>query len=115
MKAKRSQLSGEKANQRIQELRREIERHDYLYYLKDTPGISDAEYDALMEELKSLEALYPDLVTPDSPTQRVSGSVAEGFKAVPHRVPMMSIDNILTEEEAFEFDKRVKRFLGVTG
>jgi DNA ligase (NAD+) len=114
MKTSQNQTSKTEARRRIEELRREIERHDYLYYLKDNPEISDAEYDALMEELKGLEALYPDLVTPDSPTQRVSGSVAEGFKAVPHRVPMMSIDNILTEEEAFEFDKRVKRFLGVT-
>jgi DNA ligase (NAD+) len=114
MKAERNPSSKKEASQRIQELRREVERHDYLYYLKDNPEISDAEYDALMEELKHLEALYPDLVTPDSPTQRVSGSVAEGFRAVAHRAPMMSIDNILSEEEALEFDKRVKRFLGIT-
>jgi DNA ligase (NAD+) len=67
-----------------------------------------------MEELRDLESLYPELITPDSPTQRVSGFVAEGFKPVEHRAPMMSIDNISTEEEAIEFDKRVKKFLGTT-
>jgi len=115
MKAGEKKTSKENAKQRIEELRREIERHNYLYYVENNPEISDAEYDALMEELKRLESLYPDLITPDSPTQRVSGLVAEGFKPVEHRTPMMSIDNIVTEEEAFEFDKRVKKFLGVTG
>jgi len=67
-----------------------------------------------MQELKRLESEHPKLITPDSPTQRVSGFIAEGFSPVEHRLPMMSIDNILTEEEALEFDKRVKRFLGIT-
>jgi DNA ligase (NAD+) len=104
----------EKVKKRIEELRREIERHDYLYYVESRPEISDAEYDALMQELKRLESEHPKLITPDSPTQRVSGFIAEGFSPVEHRLPMMSIDNILTEEEALEFDKRVKRFLGIT-
>ncbi len=104
----------EKAKKRIEELKREIERHDYLYYIESRPEISDAEYDALMQELKRLESEHPELVTSDSPTQRVGGLIAEGFRPVEHRTPMMSIDNILTEEEALEFDKRVKRFLGIT-
>ncbi len=113
MKTDNNQISKTDVKRRIEELRREVERHDNLYYIEDNPEISDAEYDALIEELKSLETVYPDLVTIDSPTQRVSGSVAEGFKTVQHRAPMMSIDNILTEEQAFEFDKRVKKFLGI--
>ncbi len=113
MKTGHNQISKTDAERRIKELRREVERHNYLYYMEDNPEISDTEYDELIQELKGLEALYPELVTPDSPTQRVSGSVAEGFKPVEHREPMMSIDNILTEEQAFEFDKRVKKFLGI--
>jgi DNA ligase (NAD+) len=109
------QIPSEEAKQRIEELIREIERHNYLYYVESNPEVSDAEYDALMGELKRLESLYPELTTPDSPTQRVSGSVAKGFKPVEHRVPMMSIDNVSTEKGAFEFDKRVKRLLGITG
>lgn len=114
MKAREEKTPKEKARKRIEELRREIERHNYLYYVENNPEISDSEYDALVEELKRLESLYPDLITPDSPTQRVSGLVAEGFKPVEHRTPMMSIDNITTEEEALEFDRRVRRFLGIT-
>ncbi|MGH7889366.1 MAG: DNA ligase LigA-related protein, partial [Thermodesulfobacteriota bacterium] len=115
MKTGNYQISKTDAKKRIEELRHEIKRHNNLYYMEDNPQISDAEYDALIEELRSLETIYPDLVTYNSPTQRVSGSVAEGFKTVEHRVPMMSIDNILTEEQAFEFDKRVKKFLGIQG
>src|SRR5579885_2008816 len=107
------QIPLQEAKRRVKELRREIERHNYLYYVESNPEISDAEYDALMEELKRIESIYPELVSPDSPTQRVSGSVAKGFKHVEHRVPMMSIDNVLTENGALEFDKRVKKFLGI--
>lgn len=113
MKTEEKQIPLEKARFRVEELRREIERHNYLYYVESNPEISDAEYDALMEELKHLESLYPELISPDSPTQRVSGSVGRGFKPVEHRVPMMSIDNVSTEDGAIEFDKRVKRFLGI--
>src|SRR5579885_3294515 len=107
------QIPLQEAKRRVKELRREIERHNYLYYVESNPEISDAEYDALMEELKRIESIYPELVSPDSPTQRVSGSVAKGFKHVEHRVPMMSIDNVLTENGALEFDKRVKKILGI--
>ncbi|MGQ0792715.1 MAG: NAD-dependent DNA ligase LigA [Deltaproteobacteria bacterium] len=105
----------ENAEKRIWRLSREIERHDYLYYVLSRPQISDSEYDALMRELRALELEHPALATPDSPTRRVSGQVADGFSPAPHGVPMMSIDNILTEDEARDFDKRVKKFLGVEG
>ncbi len=112
MKTGEKRISQEEANRRIEELRRDIERHNYLYYAESDPEVSDAEYDALMEELKRLESLYPELISSDSPTQRVSGSVAKGFNLVGHRALMMSIDNISTEEQAIEFDRRVRRFLG---
>ena len=113
MKTGTKRISKEGAKRRVEKLKREIERHNYLYYVESNPEISDAEYDALLEELGNLEALYPELVTPDSPTRRVSGYVAEGFNLVEHRVPMMSINNISTEDDALEFDKRVMRFLGM--
>lgn len=109
------QIPLKEAKRRVEELRRDIERHNYLYYVENNPEISDAEYDALMEELKCLESMYPELISSDSPTQRVSGSVEKGFKPVEHRVPMMSIDNISTEKGALEFDKRVKKILGIKG
>jgi DNA ligase (NAD+) len=113
MKTGPKQISKEEAKRRVEKLRREIAHHDYLYYVESNPEISDAEYDALMEELKTLEAQFPELKTPDSPTQRVSGYVSEGFNLVEHRIPMMSIDNISTEDDAIEFDKRIKRSLGI--
>lgn len=115
MKSDQSRISEERASERIERLRLKIEHHSYLYYAENNPEISDAEFDALMEELKGLEALYPELITLGSPTQRVGGSVAEGFQPVQHKVPMMSIDNILREDQALEFDNRVKKLLGVTG
>src|SRR3990172_6932026 len=113
MKTGTKRISKEGAKRRVEKLKREIERHNYLYYVESNPEISDAAYDALLEELGNLEALYPELVTPDSPTRRVSGYVAEGFNLVEHRVPMMSIDNISREDDALDFDKRVMRFLGM--
>ncbi|MGD9653147.1 MAG: NAD-dependent DNA ligase LigA, partial [Candidatus Dadabacteria bacterium] len=99
------------AAERIERLSREIDRHNDLYYVKNSPEISDSEFDAMLNELKELEARYPDLVRPDSPTQRVGGWVAEGFTSVSHLVPMMSIDNVSTAEGAWDFDKRVKKLL----
>lgn len=104
-------ISYSDAKKRVEQLRDEINLHDRLYYIENQPAISDSEYDDLMRELRSLEDAHPKLITPDSPTQRVSGSVAEGFDQVEHIVPMTSIDNIQTEEDAYDFDKRVKRFL----
>lgn len=97
---------------RISELREEIRYHDRKYYVENNPVISDYEYDKLMEELKKLESEHPEYVTPDSPTQRVSGSPVERFKSVKHKVPMLSLDNTYSSQELLDFDKRVKKFLG---
>ncbi len=101
------------AKERIGELRREIERNNRLYYVLDQPEISDAEYDALFRELQELEAQFPELVTPDSPTQRVGGRPLEKFVQVAHRNPMLSLENAFGEGEMRDFDGRVKRFLGL--
>ncbi len=108
-------LTRKKAEERIEKLSRELEYHNYLYYVKNSPEISDYEFDSMLNELKDLEAEFPDLVKPDSPTQRVGGWVAEGFASVSHIAPMMSIDNISGIDGAYEFDKRVKRLLGTDG
>ncbi|HOW19069.1 MAG TPA: NAD-dependent DNA ligase LigA, partial [Phycisphaerae bacterium] len=96
----------------IERLREEIRRHDYLYYVLARPEISDREYDRLFDRLKKLESEHPDLVTPDSPTQRVGDRPLEGFAQVRHAVPMLSIDNTYTEGEVREFDQRVRKALG---
>ncbi len=98
-------------SQRAEELRKQLEHHEYLYYVLDQPEISDAEYDALTRELRQLEDAYPELRTPDSPTQRVGGQPREGFVKVPHSSPMLSLDNALNEEELREFDGRVRSLL----
>lgn len=100
------------AERRIAELRELIARHDYSYYVLAEPTISDREYDELFAELKSLESQFPDLITPDSPTQRVGGAPLPGFEQVRHAVPMLSIDNTYNEAELREFDDRVRRGLG---
>lgn len=99
--------------ERVKKLREEIEYHNYRYYVLDAPVISDAEYDALMHELRELEARYPELITPDSPTQRVGYPPAKEFRTVSHAIPMLSIDDAMTEEEVLEFDRRIKRFLNL--
>jgi DNA ligase (NAD+) len=96
---------------RAGELRRQIAHHDRLYYGKAAPEITDREYDALLRELRDLEDAHPDLRTPDSPTQRVAGRPLEGFSQVRHRVPMQSLDNTYSPEEADEFMARVERLL----
>ena len=100
-----------KVRTRCEALRAEIERHSRLYYVEAAPVIGDQEFDALLKELEALEAQYPDLVTPDSPTQRVGGEPLEGFETVEHAVPMMSIDNTYSAEELRAFDDRVRRGL----
>jgi DNA ligase (NAD+) len=97
---------------RIEQLRQEINRHDYLYYVENRPEVSDFEYDRLFAELKELEKKHPEFVTPDSPTQRVAGKAIEGFKQVRHAVPMLSIDNTYNAEELRAFDARVRKALG---
>ncbi|MCC5875555.1 MAG: NAD-dependent DNA ligase LigA [Candidatus Sumerlaeia bacterium] len=99
--------------ERLEELRREIHRHNDLYYRKAKPEITDAEYDALMEELATIEAENPSLVTPDSPTQKVGSDLSEGFDTVAHRLPMLSISNTYNVAELREFDERVRKGLGV--
>lgn len=96
---------------RAEELRRLLHHHSYAYYILDRPEITDADYDRLFNELKELEAAHPDLVTPDSPTQRVGGTVAEGFASVQHRVPMLSLDNAYTADEIRESEARLQRAL----
>jgi DNA ligase (NAD+) len=100
---------------RIEELRREIRRHEHLYYVDNQPEIADAEYDALERELRDLEAAHPELVTPDSPTQRVGEKPSEGFEAFVHRVPMLSLDNTYNEDELREFEQRIFRAVGERG
>jgi DNA ligase (NAD+) len=101
-----------KAKKRAAALRDDIDRHNYLYYVEANPEITDQAFDALLEELTELEAEYPDLVTPDSPTQRVGGEPIERFESVAHEVPMLSIDNTYSEDELRKFDERVRKGLG---
>ncbi len=97
---------------KIEKLRNEIRHHEHLYYVLDQPAVSDAEFDALMNELKRLEAAHPELVTPDSPTQRVGGKPAEGFRKVQHSRPMLSLDNAYSQEELADWDRRVHELAG---
>jgi len=105
--------SKEAAAAEISELRRQINYHNYRYYVLDNPEISDAEFDRLMRRLLELEAAFPELVTPDSPTQRVGGAVAAGFERVAHLTPMYSLANAFSPEELRAFDNRVRSALGV--
>ncbi|HVN92772.1 MAG TPA: NAD-dependent DNA ligase LigA [Terracidiphilus sp.] len=100
------------AQKKIEKLREELRHHEHLYYVLDAPEISDAEYDALMNELKKLEAAHPELVTPDSPSQRVGGKPAEGFKKAQHSRPMLSLDNAYSKEELADWDRRVHELAG---
>jgi DNA ligase (NAD+) len=93
-------------------LRDTIRHHEYLYYVLDAPEIEDADFDALMRELKEIEAKHPEWITPDSPTQRVGGKVKEGFAKVAHSRPMLSLDNVNTPEELADWDRRVRALAG---
>lgn len=95
-----------------QQLRAEINHHNYLYHALDTPEISDAEFDSLFQRLKAIESEYPDLVTDDSPTQRVGSAPLEAFTQVTHEIPMLSLDNAFSEADLVDFDRRVKARLG---
>ena len=97
---------------RTEQLRRELAYHNHRYYVLDSPEISDAQYDRLMRELQELEAKNPELVTTDSPTQRVGGAPAEKFEKVVHRVPMLSLANVFQDEELSDFDERIRRQVG---
>ena len=99
------------AKRRIEELKTEIAEHDRRYYLEAAPSISDQEYDRLYRELRELEEKFPELVTPDSPTQRVGGPPLESFLQVTHRTPMLSLDNTYSEEEVADFFRRLQRLI----
>ncbi len=99
------------AARRITALREQIRYHDRLYYVEARPEISDAEYDALMRELRDLEARFPSLITPDSPTRRVAGAPAEAFRPVEHRVAMLSLDNVVSADQLRRFEVRIGRAL----
>jgi DNA ligase (NAD+) len=105
-------VNREQAEHRILALRNEIRRHDHLYYVQGKAEISDQEYDRLYRELVDLEAQWPELITPDSPTQRVGGAPSEQFPTFVHRVPMLSLDNTYSEEELREFEGRIFRQIG---
>ena len=101
----------ETAREEAKELRRAIEHHNYLYYVLDSPTIDDHEYDQLLSRLTRIEGSFPELVTPDSPTQKVGGAPREGFSQVEHTIPMLSLTSVFSGDEVMEFDSRVKKFL----
>jgi len=99
-------------SKQIEKLREELRRHEYLYYVQDDPEISDIKFDRMMEELKKLETEHPELITPDSPTQRVGGAPRKGFETRRHLPPMLSLDNTYSTEELEDFDRRVRELSG---
>ncbi len=106
-----AQNANEKARKRAAELREEIEGHNYRYYVLDEPSIPDAEYDRLMRELQALEADHPELVTPESPTQRVGSEPLDAFETVRHDTPMLSLGNAFSDEEVEQFHARAIKAL----
>ena len=104
-------MSNQEIELKIKKIRDDLTFHNYCYYILDDPEISDAEYDRLMRELQSLEQQYPELITPDSPTQRVGATPLEAFETVAHTLPMLSLDNGFDEAEIREFDTRIKKLL----
>ena len=102
----------EEATKRIDALRDELRHHEYQYHVLDSPEISDAEYDAMMRELRTLEGQHPELITPDSPSQRVGGKPKEGFAKLQHSRPMLSLDNVNSEEELGDWERRVRSAVG---
>src|SRR6266446_6218718 len=104
-------MERKEAKRKIAQLREEIRKHDRLYYEEAAPIISDREYDRLYKELVDLETKFPNLVTPDSPTQRVGGTPLQAFAQIEHQVPMLSLDNTYSEDEIANFYKRITRLL----
>ena len=100
-------VSKEQARAEISALKSQITRHDYHYYVLDAPLVSDSEYDGLYRQLAALETTYPELITPDSPTQRVGGTISSAFESVQHRLAMLSLNNAFSDEELVAFDKRI--------
>ncbi|HEX3093964.1 MAG TPA: NAD-dependent DNA ligase LigA, partial [Candidatus Angelobacter sp.] len=108
----KGQAKDRAVQRQIDELRETIRHHEHLYYVLDAPELPDAEFDRLMQELKRLEAAHPELITPDSPTQRVGGKPAEGFPKVEHSRPMLSLDNAYNEQELRDWERRVRELAG---
>src|SRR6267142_2858139 len=108
-----AQIDIDRVAARIADLRQKLEYHNYLYYVKDSPEISDAEYDRMFRELLELEQMHPELASPDSPTQRVGGEPLERFRKVEHAAPMLSLANAFSEEELRAFNKRITNLLDV--
>jgi DNA ligase (NAD+) len=104
-------MSDEKVKQLIEQLRTELHRHNYRYYILDDPEVSDAEYDRLLQELKRLENDYPQFYSHTSPTARVGSPPLEKFSTIPHTIPMLSLDNAFSDSDILDFDNRIKRFL----
>ncbi len=100
------------AAKKIKQLRKELSHHNYKYYVENNPEISDYEYDQLLKELEKLEEEHPDLITPDSPTQRVGGEPLDEFQTVEHKKPMLSLANTYNEQELIDFDERVQKNVG---
>src|SRR5947209_12996994 len=107
-------MSSPAIQKKIEALREKIRHHEYRYYVLDAPEISDADFDKLMNELKRLEAKHPELITPDSPTQRVGGKPREGFVKARHSSLMLSLDNAYSEEELRDWERRVHELSGRT-
>ncbi|MCK4416490.1 MAG: hypothetical protein KAU84_04980, partial [Thermoplasmatales archaeon] len=105
-------MNKKEAKKEMEKLRKEINNHNYKYYVENSPVILDYEFDQLLKKLESLEEKYPELVTPDSPTQRVGGEPLEGFITVEHKIAMLSLANTYTYDELREFDERVKKNVG---
>jgi DNA ligase (NAD+) len=101
----------EKVKERIEHLRKELHRHNYLYYILDDPEVSDAEYDRLLQELNKLEHDYPQFYSPTSPTIRVGSPPLEKFSTIPHSIPMLSLENAFSDGDILDFDNRIKRYL----
>ena len=108
-------MTPEELKKKVEKLREQIEYHNYRYYILDQPEISDAQYDRMMRELEKLEQEHPQLRSPNSPTQRVGAPPLETFEVVRHSMPMLSLANAFDENEARDFDKRIKKFLGTAG
>jgi DNA ligase (NAD+) len=102
-------MSKNAAQQRIEELRKELDEHNYRYYVLAEPSISDFEFDQKLEELQKLETEHPEYFSTESPTQRVGGTVTKEFRTVKHKYPMLSLSNTYNEEELREFDDRIKK------
>ena len=112
MPGKAASQEDRKLQEKVAKLRQDIRHHEYLYYVLDNPSISDAEFDRRLNELKRIESEHPELITPDSPTQRVGGTPRKGFETRQHRPPMLSLDNAFSYEELDAFDRRVRDLTG---